>query len=100
MCFKSEFVHCIEKMLFFRGTVNGFGDHYIHTPEVGTCVKGFPVFLRHTCIEGLGPEDVSLLERCPPFRGCYVQASMPEYVSLLERFRGCYVYTGFKGVGT
>ena len=42
----------------------------------------------------LGPEDVSLLERCPHFRGCYVQASMdlgPEDVSLLERcphFRG------------
>ena len=47
----------------------------------------------------LGPEDMSLLERCPHFRGCctYVQASMelgPEIVSLLERcphFRGCYV---------
>ena len=24
----------------------------------------------------LGLEDVSLLERCPHFRGCYVQASM------------------------
>ena len=42
----------------------------------------------------LGPEDVSLLERCPLFRGRYVQASMelgPEDVSLLERcphFRG------------
>ena len=42
----------------------------------------------------LGPEDVSLLERCPLFRGCYVQASMelgPEDVYLLERcphFRG------------
>ena len=40
---------------------------------------------------------MSLLERCPHFRGCYVQASMelgPEDVSLLERrphFRGCYV---------
>ena len=36
----------------------------------------------------LGPEDVSLLERCPHFRGWYVQASMelgPEDVSLLER---------------
>ena len=36
----------------------------------------------------LGPEDVSLLERCPHFRGYYVQASMelgPEDVSLLER---------------
>ena len=46
----------------------------------------------------LGPEDVSLLERCPHFRGCYVQASMelgPEDVSLLERcphFRGCCVH--------
>ena len=42
----------------------------------------------------LGPEDVSLLERCPHFRGWYVQASMElgtEDVSLLERcgnFRG------------
>ena len=40
---------------------------------------------------------MSLLERCPHFRGCYVQTSMelgPEDVSLLERcphFRGCYV---------
>ena len=36
----------------------------------------------------LGPEDASLLERCPHFRGCYVQASMelgPEDASLLER---------------
>ena len=46
---------------------------------------------------GLGPEDVSLLERCPHFRGWYVQASMelgPEDVSLLDRcphFRGWYV---------
>ena len=45
----------------------------------------------------LGPEDVSLLERCPYFRGWYIQASMelgPEDVSLLERcphFRGWYV---------
>ena len=44
-----------------------------------------------------GPEDVSLLERYPHFRGWYVQASMelgPEDVSLLERcphFRGWYV---------
>ena len=33
-------------------------------------------------------EDVSLLERCPHFRGWYIQASMelgPEDVSLLER---------------
>ena len=40
---------------------------------------------------------VSLLERCPYFRGWYVQASMelgPEDMSLLERcphFRGWYV---------
>ena len=45
----------------------------------------------------LGPEDVSLLERCPHFRGWYVPASVelgPEDVSLLERcphFRGWYV---------
>ena len=43
------------------------------------------------------PEDVSLLERCPHFRGWYVQASIelePEDVSLLERcphLRGWYV---------
>ena len=48
-------------------------------------------------VQELGPEDVSLLERCPHFRGWYVQASMelgPEDVSLLERcphFRGWYV---------
>ena len=42
----------------------------------------------------VGTEDVSLLERCPHFRGWYVQTSMelgPEDVSLLERcphFRG------------
>ena len=53
-------------------------------------------FQRVLCT-GLGPEDVSLLERCPHFRECYVQASMelgPEDVSLLVRcphFRGCYV---------
>ena len=46
----------------------------------------------------LGPEDVSLLERCPHFRGWYIQASMelgPEDVSLLERcphFRGWYMH--------
>ena len=27
----------------------------------------------------LGPEDVSLLERCPRFRGCYVQATMNDF---------------------
>ena len=49
----------------------------------------------------LGPEDVSLLERCPHFRGCYVLASMelgPEDVSLLERcpyFRGCCCVQGW-----
>ena len=46
----------------------------------------------------LGPEDVSLLERCPHFKGCYVRASKEsgsENVSLLERcpqFRGFYAY--------
>ena len=36
----------------------------------------------------VGPEDVSLLERRPHFRGCYVQALMElglKDVSLLER---------------
>ena len=53
----------------------------------------------------LGPEDVSLLERCPHFRGCYVQSSMelgPEDVSLLERcphFQRV-LCTVFNGVGT
>ena len=38
-------------------------------------------------VSELGPEDVSLLERCPHFGGWYVQASKelgPEGVSLLE----------------
>ena len=53
----------------------------------------------------LGPEDASLLERCPHFRGRYVQTSMelgPEDASLLERcphFRGR-ICTGYNGVGT
>ena len=43
--------------------------------------------------------DMSLLERCPHLRGCYVQSSMelgPEDMSLLEKcphFRGCYTCT-------
>ena len=44
----------------------------------------------------LGPEDVSLLEKCPHFRGCCVQASMelgPEDASRCPHFRGCYVQT-------
>ena len=42
----------------------------------------------------LGPEDVFLLERCPHFRGCYVQANElgPEDVSLLER---CPYFSGY-----
>ena len=50
----------------------------------------------------LGPEDMSLLERCPHFRGWYVQASMelgPEDVSLLEKcphFRGRYLQASMK----
>ena len=50
----------------------------------------------------LGPEDVSLLERCPHFRGCYVQSSIelgPKDASL-----DTYTYThifagGFYSVG-
>ena len=54
----------------------------------------------------LGPEDVSLLERCPHFRGCYVQASMelgPEDVSIPIREVSSFqrvLCTGFSGVGT
>ena len=50
----------------------------------------------------LGPEDVSLLERCLHFRGWYVQVSMelgPEDGSLLERcphFRGWYVHASME----
>ena len=39
-----------------------------------------------------GPEDVSLLERCPQFRGWYVQGLMelgPKDVSLLEMCSYC-----------
>ena len=41
----------------------------------------------------LGLEDVPLLDRCPRFRGCYVQASMelgPEDVSLLGHEIACF----------
>ena len=53
--------------------------------------------MRRVVCTGFNGEDVSLLERCPHFRGWYVQASMElrhEDVSLLERcphFRGWYV---------
>ena len=40
----------------------------------------------------LGPEDVSLLERCPHFRGCYVQASMELGSEEVSSFQGCYMY--------
>ena len=33
-----------------------------------------------------GPEDVSILERCPHFRGCYVQASMELGPEILSSF--------------
>ena len=44
----------------------------------------------------LGPEDMSLLERCPHFGGCYVQSSIefgPEDVFLLERCPHYVVWT-------
>ena len=59
-------------------------------PEDVSLLERCPHF-REWYVQGsmeLGPEDVSLLERCPHFRGWYVQASMelgPEDVSLLER---------------
>ena len=57
-----------------------------------------------TVFNGVGPEDVSPLERCPHFRGCYVQASMEldlkmcpiREVSSFQRV-SC---TGFNVVGT
>ena len=54
--------------------------------ELGPPIREVSSFQRVLCME-LGPEDVSLLERCPHFRGCYVQASVKlgrEDVSLLE----------------
>ena len=47
------------------------------------------------CRTVLAPKDVSLLERCPHFRVCYVQSSMelgPEDVEKCPHFRGCYVH--------
>ena len=49
----------------------------------------------------LGPEDVSLLERCPHFRAWYVHASMelgPEDASVSSFQR--VVCTRFNGIGT
>ena len=68
-----------------------------------------PSFQRVLCtgFMELRPEDESLLERCPHFRGCYVQASMelrPEDESLIREVssfqRVLRVCTGFNGVGT
>ena len=36
----------------------------------------------------LGPEDMSLLERCPHFRGCYVQASMSTSLTFAQAQEG------------
>ena len=71
---------------------------YITPSEMRTPFNGVGASLLERCphfrgcyvqaLMELGPEDVSLLERCPHFRGCYVQALMelgPEDVSLLER---------------
>ena len=49
----------------------------------------------------LGPEDMSLIEKCPCFRGCYVQASVLENVPLLERcphfmYMYTYIHTGVR----
>ena len=55
----------------------------------------------------LGPEDVSLLERCPYFRGCYMYMYRLQWswdlkcvpireVSSFQRV----ICTGFNGVGT
>ena len=39
------------------------------------CLERCPHF-RGWYVQALGPEDVSLLERCPHIRGWYIQASM------------------------
>ena len=62
-----------------------------------------PMYIHVWASMELGPEDVSLLERCPHFRGYYVQASMelgPEDVSIKEvsSFQRV-LCTGFNGVG-
>ena len=43
-------------------------------PEDVSLLERCPHFREASMV--LGPEDVSLLERCPHFRGWYVQASM------------------------
>ena len=72
--------------------------HHLYPTWQPSCLRGWCVSLLESCphfggcylqasVE-LRPEDVSLLERCPHFRGCYVQTSMelgPEDVSLLEK---------------
>ena len=39
----------------------------------------------------LGPENVSLLEGCPHFRGCYIQVHVPEQEGVVRVLRGCEV---------
>ena len=44
--------------------------------EMVSCLLHLLSFQRVLCTGfNVGPEVVSLLERCPRFRGCYVQAS-------------------------
>ena len=71
-----------------------FGEYYTHIHSIGfNGVRSVPILERCPHFRGcyvqasmeLGPEDVSLLEKCPHFRGCYVQELGPEDVSLLER---------------
>ena len=81
---------------------------WLHVYRYGQVIKVMCIHIYGTNLHvqasvELGPEDVSLLERCPHFRGWYVQASMelgPEDVSLLERCPHFGVCTGFNGVGT
>ena len=42
----------------------------------------------------LGPEDVSLLERCPHFRGWYVQTLGPEAIREVSSFKRAFCSTG------
>ena len=104
------------------------GDSYVHPHAItsGTChivpthshwntkLKAWKVHV-DTCmyvyVEAsmeLGPEDVSLLERCLHFRGCYVQASVSAHLSYfsfviswsLPKLQRVYIFRIFKRLKT
>ena len=72
---------------------------------VCVCVRMYVHVVSHFGVQSsmeLGPEDVSLLERCPHFRGCYVQSSMelgPVPIREVSSFQRV-LCSVFNGVGT